>query len=89
MSHTADGDGRAEGDLLRLIVEVVNVPVQAHHAHRLQREVLLGPHLQPKGSSSALHKVACAVAALMYKADLRLTMLSADVEGACSGQVCT
>lgn len=45
---TSDGDGWAESDLLRFVVEVVNVPVQSHGTDRLQREILLRPHLRQK-----------------------------------------
>ena len=46
MGATSNSDSRAEGDLLRLIVEVVNVAVKRELAHWLQREILLWPHLQ-------------------------------------------
>lgn len=45
---TSDGDGWAESDLLRFVVEVVNVPVQSHGTDRLQREILLRPHLRQR-----------------------------------------
>ena len=42
---TSDGNSRAEGDLLRLVVKIVDIPVQRQLSHWLQREVLLRPHL--------------------------------------------
>ena len=68
IGHTANCDGRAKGNLLRLIVEVVDVPVEAHHAHRLQREVLLRPHLhrepaQHRASSAPFRHASAALQA--------------------------
>ncbi len=58
---TSDSDCRAEGNLLRLVVKVVNIPVQGHRPNRLQREVLLWPHLVQgfKTLSSKLDSFLC------------------------------
>ena len=44
-SATSDCDSRAECNLFRLVVEIVDIAVQRQLPHWLQRKVLLGPHL--------------------------------------------